>query len=163
MALARSVSHQCSKVSRTPCITPASRASSPRRAMLCLVIINCSTSAPPKSPTTTGTTLIPSQRYNWPNVKRWMLLCGSSPTIASRKPNAAIMNPLTRFRPASDTMKLRPSTVSIRNSGGPSCSTTGRITGTETASTAAPSSAPTNEMNSTAPSARPPSPRRVIG
>ena len=35
--------------------------------------------------------------------------------------------------------------------------------GTDTASTAAPTSAPISELNSTAPSARPPSPRRVIG
>jgi hypothetical protein len=62
MALARSVSHQCSSVSRTPWKTRDSRSSPRREAMLCFVIMSCSTSAPPKSPTTTGTTLIPSQR-----------------------------------------------------------------------------------------------------
>ena len=74
-----------------------------------------------------------------------------------------MMKPLIRFRPASETMKVSPSTVSIRNSGGPNARTTGRITGTDAARTAAPTSAPTNELNSTAPSARPASPRRVIG
>ncbi len=74
-----------------------------------------------------------------------------------------MMNPFTRFRPARETMKLRPSNVSIRNSGGPKASTSGRITGTDTASTAAPTTAPTSELNNTAPSARPASPRRVIG
>ncbi len=42
IALARSVSDMCANVSRTPCMTPAIGRFSPARAMLPLVIINCS-------------------------------------------------------------------------------------------------------------------------
>ena len=60
-------------------------------------------------------------------------------------------------------MKLRPSTGEHQELRRAELKHDGPDHGTDTASTTAPTSAPTSELKSTAPSARPPSPRRVIG
>ena len=65
--------------------------------------------------------------------------------------------------PLSEVMQAMPITVTMKSSGEPKVSTSGRTIGIETASAAAPMSAPTSELISAAPSARPASPFLAIG
>ena len=65
--------------------------------------------------------------------------------------------------PLSEVMQAMPITVIMKSSGEPKVSTSGRTIGIDTASAAAPISAPTSELISAAPSARPASPFFAIG
>src|SRR5687767_1688793 len=78
-------------------------------------------------------------------------------------PRPPAISPLSRLPPESDATKASPSSASMKNSGEPKESTSGRTTGIASASANAPNRAPMSELASTAPSARPASPFFAIG
>nr|BAA23267.1 hypothetical protein [Nocardioides sp.] len=165
MALDCPTTFQWCNVSWMPLLTPVSEpapaGASP--AMLLRLSMSCRASAPPNRPITTGMRPMPSQKYSWPKVYRGTPPWDSTPMSATRRPAAVIRKPLRIWWPDRATTKVRPSAVRTKNSGGPRESTTGRMMGTVAARTAAPIIEPSRELDSTAPSARPLSPRRVRG
>ena len=74
----------------------------------------------------------------------------------------AIM-PLSTFAPLTVAMNKMPSNASAKNSGDAKLSTSGRMIGMASASMKAPMTAPTRELISAAPSARPASPFLAMG
>ena len=168
MALHRSTSFQCRNVSRTPCMTPPSRLGV-SRAMLLPWVPSSIISGMANRPTVTATKDSPSQRNRafWfprigSRVKRDTLVIASSPTMASIKPKPPIVKPLARFPPLRDARKVIPRTLSMRNSGAPMERTSGWTMGIASANAKAPKIAPTSELMSAAPKARPASPRLAM-
>src|SRR5262245_23767970 len=83
---------------------------------------------------------------------------GSRPMVASQRPMVPASNPLTRAPPLSEATKVMPTRASMKNSGEPNVSTSGRTIGMVRASTRAPNTAPKSELIMAAPRARPASP-----
>ena len=110
----------------------------------------------------TGMSPIPSQRKSWPNVYRWVPEIGSSPIVASQRPRPPAIRPGRSASPLSAATKVMPRTVSMKNSGDPKASTSGRTSGMASPRTSAPKTAPTSELIMAAPRARPASPRLAI-
>ena len=88
---------------------------------------------------------------------------GSSPTVAIMSPTAAAVRPRMMAVPLRDARKVTPSSASMKNSGDPMASTSGRTMGMARASAKAPKTAPTSELMSDAPRARPASPFLAMG
>ena len=157
------------KVSFTPCITPPSF--SPERSDMPVPFTARSMiSGMAKSPTVTDTMLMPSQRnrerempMTGSSVYRGMPSMGSSPTIASVSPIPPTARPLIMLSPLSDATNVIPSSASMKNSGEAMERTSGRTIGMASARKRAPKIAPTKELISAAPSARPASPFLAIG
>src|SRR5215510_11640256 len=87
-----------------------------------------------------------------------MPVTGSSPIVASQRPSAPASKPLMSASPLRDATNVMPRSASMKNSGEPSASTSGRTTGIARPRTSAPNTAPTSELIIAAPSARPASP-----
>ena len=87
---------------------------------------------------------------------------GSKPMVASINPMPPATMPLSHPRRSGQATKVMPSSDSMKNSGEPKERTNGRTIGMATASATPANMAPTRELISTAPSARPASPFRAM-
>src|SRR5437879_625211 len=87
-----------------------------------------------------------------------MPVTGSSPIVASQRPSPPARSPFRRASPLSEATKVMPSTASMKNSGEPRVSTSGRTMGIASPRTRAPNTAPMSELIIAAPRARPASP-----
>src|SRR5438128_1768214 len=83
---------------------------------------------------------------------------GSSPIVASQSPRSPATRPFKMASPESEATNVMPSRASMKNSGEPNVSTSGRTIGIARASTIAPNAAPNSELMIAAPSALPVSP-----
>ena len=96
-------------------------------------------------------------------VKRGTPRIGSKPMVEIISPRPPAMRPLTMFPPLSDPTKVIARRASMKNSGEPMERTSGAAMGIASAKTKAPKMAPTRELISAAPKARPASPFLAIG
>src|SRR5205807_1591546 len=87
-----------------------------------------------------------------------MPVTGSSPIVASQRPRPPASRPFTSASPLSEATNLMQIRASMKNTGEPCVSTSGRTIGIASPSTSAPNTAPTSELIIAAPSARPASP-----
>src|SRR5439155_299360 len=83
--------------------------------------------------------------------------------VANHRPRQPATSPFTRASPLSEATNVMPSNASMKNSGEPKVSTSGRTIGMASASTRAPKTAPKSELMMAAPSARPASPFLAMG
>ena len=83
--------------------------------------------------------------------------------MASSSPSIAAVTPLRMERPDSEPTMARPSTPSMKVSGDSNARITGRISGNEMPSAAAPHTPPMAEEVKAAPRARAASPRFAMG
>ena len=83
--------------------------------------------------------------------------------VANHRPRQPATRPFTRASPLSEATNVIPSSASMKNSGEPKVSTSGRTIGMASASTRAPKTAPKSELMMAAPSARPASPFLAMG
>ncbi len=83
--------------------------------------------------------------------------------VANHSPRQPATSPFTRASPLSEATNVMPSSASMKNSGEPKVSTSGRTIGMASASTRAPKTAPKSERMMAAPSARPASPFLAMG
>ena len=116
-----------------------------------------------KMPSVSGTSGKPSHRYSVSMVQRSVPDCGSVPIMRSIMPKQANVSPRSGALPDSTATMEIPNTAMPSNSGEPIKRMIGRMTGSATAIKAAPNSPPIKAAIYEAPSARPASPRRVIG
>ncbi len=155
--LQRMTSHQWRNVSFTPSMTPPSFFTC-SVAMLERWTPRSMISGMAKNPMVMGISPSPSQRKTWPKVNRWTPVCGSSPTVERKRPIPAASRAFSKAPPLSEAIKVRPRIASMKSSGEPKVRTSGRTTGMVRARMKAPKMAPTSELMSTAPRARPASP-----
>src|SRR5438128_1678148 len=83
--------------------------------------------------------------------------------VANQRPRHPATRPFTRASPLSEATNVMPSSASMKNSGEPNVSTSGRTIGIASASTTAPKTAPKSELMIAAPNARPASPFLAMG
>ena len=121
-------------------------------------------------PTVTDTRDRPSHRKSAASspmrgsrVKRGTLSMGSRPMVARTSPKAPVHNPLSMLPPLRDATKVIPRSASMKNSEEPMESTRGCTMGMARARAKAPKTAPTSELMSAAPRARPASPFFAMG
>ena len=139
----RMFSHQWVKQSTVPCQRPFQLFSISLALTTALRSTSRSqSSGNAKTPSVSGTSGRPSQRYRLSMVQRSVPVCGSEPIMASIMPKQAPVRPRSGALPEStDTIEI-PNTASARSSGEPMNRINGRTIGSVTAIRTAPKRPP---------------------
>ena len=160
----RRIKNQFSQQSLMPAIMPLLVSSTmPSWTTAARPMARSQSSGSAKMPSVSGTSGKPSHRYSVSMVQRSVPDCGSVPIMRSIMPKQANVSPRSGALPDSTATMEIPNTAMPSNSGEPIKRMIGRMIGSATAIKAAPNSPPIKAAIYEAPSARPASPRRVIG